>query len=129
MLNAQDRARFCELETQFQTFNERFLNSIVDTAICQGKILPTEREHWLGQLEKDFDTKTAELANAKPVLKTEFTRRFSNTNNPVTSDATELTQKIQQLVQEKMKNSGIDYDHAWQQVKTENPTLFAALQS
>jgi hypothetical protein len=97
--------------------------------VSQGKILPTEREHWLGQLEKDFDSKTAELANAKPVLKTEFTRHFSNANNQTISDAAELTKKIQQLVQDKMNNSGIDYDRAWQQVKTENPALFAASQN
>jgi hypothetical protein len=128
-LIAQDRTRFRELETQFQTFNERFLNSIVDGAICQGKILPTEREHWLDQLEKDFDTKTAELTNAKPVLKTEFSRHFSNTTNQTITGAAELTKKIQQLVQDKMKTSGIDYDRAWQQVKAENPALFSTMQT
>jgi phage I-like protein len=128
-LIAQDRIRYRELESQFQTFNERFLNSIVETAITQGKILSTEREHWLGQLEKDFETKTAELANAKPVLKTEFTRRFSNTNTTGAPDSIELTKKIQQLVQDKMKTSGIDYDRAWQQIKTENPALFTVMQT
>ncbi|MDB6036746.1 MAG: hypothetical protein JWM99_587 [Verrucomicrobiales bacterium] len=29
----------------------------------------------------------------------------------------------------KMKNSGIDYDRAWQQIKIENPQLFAFPQS
>jgi phage I-like protein len=128
-LIAQDRTRFRELESRFQTFNERFLNSIVESAITQGKILSTEREHWLGQLEKDFETKTAELSNAKPVLKTEFTRRFSNTNTASVMDSIELTKKIQQLVQDKMKTSGIDYDHAWQLIKTENPALFTAMQT
>jgi hypothetical protein len=41
----------------------------------------------------------------------------------------ELAKKIQQLVQEKMKNSGIDYNRAWQQVKTENSGLFATVQT
>ncbi|MDB6038309.1 MAG: hypothetical protein JWM99_2150, partial [Verrucomicrobiales bacterium] len=128
MLNAPGPRPLLQLETRFQSFNERFLNRIVDTAISQGKILPTEREHWRNQLEKDFDTKTAQLANAKPVLKTEFTRQFSNSSIAATSDSMERTRRIQSLVQDKMKNLGHDYDRARQEVKTENPALFASMQ-
>jgi hypothetical protein len=129
LLNAQDRARFSQLESQFQTFNQRFLNNIVDGAICQGKILPTEREHWRNQLEKDFDVKTAELANAQPVLKTQFTRQFSNSGVSASPNSFERTRKIQNLIEDKMRTHGYGYDRAWEELKAENPTLFATMQT
>jgi hypothetical protein len=45
------------------------------------------------------------------------------------TDSIELTKKIQQLVQEKMKTSGIDYGRAWKEIKMENRALFTTMQN
>lgn len=122
------RAALTTLEHQIQTLNQRFINVMVDTAVVQGKILPTEREHWVTQLANNFDAKSVELTNAKPILKTAFNRTFPNRNNRSSDDdAAEFQarqKQIKSLVNKKMTEEGIDYTAAFIALKGEHPELF-----
>jgi hypothetical protein len=93
----------------------------------QGKILPTELEHWMTQLANNFDVKSAELANAKPALQTQFQRTFNNADRTATLESKERSAKLQRLVADQMRKEGVDYDTAWQDMKKAHPEIFNSM--
>ncbi|HYE32911.1 MAG TPA: phage protease [Methylomirabilota bacterium] len=125
---AQTNRSIHHLQNQLNTLNHRFLNTLLDNAILSGKILPTEREHWLQQLDRDFDNKSLELANAKPMIKTQFSRAFRNAQGSSTADERDRRKQVSRLVEDRMRKEGVDYNTAWADVKEAHPELFNTMQ-
>ena len=94
---------------------------LVNEAVASGKILPATKEQWLKDLEEDFDVKLEVLANALPALKT---KPKTDDLGPRGAQAQSNQDKILELVNEKMTETGKDYDYAWLAVKKEHPALF-----
>jgi hypothetical protein len=97
---------------------------LLDGAIRDGKITPADRERWQAELTESFDTKVVELANAKPVIKTE-----SRTKNlGMRKETSPASSKVVELVNERMTKTNEDWTVAWAVVKRENPALFVQMQ-
>jgi hypothetical protein len=106
--------------------NERAarIGLILDGAIRDGKITAADRDTWKSGMEADFDGKVAELANAKPVMKTGA--RTENLGQRKESSA--ASDKVVELCNERMAKHGEDWTTAWAAVKREHPALFSQMQ-
>ena len=97
---------------------------LLDGAIRDGKITPADRDRWQAELTESFDAKVVELANAKPVIKT--AARTANLGQRKETSA--ASDKVVELVNERMSKTNEDWTVAWAVVKRENPALFVQMQ-
>jgi hypothetical protein len=116
--------QLAELDRRIDDLNDRFLTTLLDNAIAEARILPAERKYWQAQLATDFQTASADLANAKPKL-----NLVSRTDNlphasPLPSDPQQKSKRIQGIIKAKMTADNLSYDEAWAELKSENPGLF-----
>jgi hypothetical protein len=106
--------------------NERTarIGLLLDGAIRDGKITAAERDRWQGELTASFESKVVELANAKPVIKTEA--RTKNLGQRKETSA--ASDKVVELCNERMAKTNEDWTAAWAAVKREHPALFVQMQ-
>lgn len=106
--------------------NERTarIGLLLDGAIRDGKITAAERDRWQGELTASFESKVVELANAKPVIKTEA--RTKNLGHRKETSA--ASDKVVELCNERMAKTNEDWTAAWAAVKREHPALFVQMQ-
>jgi hypothetical protein len=123
--------RIREVETEKVTAETALANErkariglVLDGAIRDGKITAADRERVAGELEANFDTRLTELANAKPVMKTE--PRTKNLGQRKETSA--ASDKVVELCNERMAKTNEDWTTAWAAVKRENPALFVQMQ-
>lgn len=111
-----------KLKAEADLANERKarIGLLLDGAIAGGKITAADRGRWEADLGGDFEGKATELANAKPVLKTE-----SQTKNlGQRKESSAAGDKVVELCNERMAKTGEDWTAAWAALKREHPALF-----
>lgn len=111
-------------ETALANERKARIGLVLDGAIRDGKITAADRDRVAGELEADFDARLTELANAKPVMKTE--PRTKNLGQRKESSA--ASDKVVELCNERMAKTNEDWTAAWAAVKRENPALFVQMQ-
>lgn len=116
---AAERAK-ADAETALANERQARIGLLLDGAIRDGKITAADREKWAGELAANFDAKVTELANAKPVIKTEA--RTKNLGERKETSA--AADKVVELVNERMTKTNEDWTVAWAAVKREHPALF-----
>jgi len=105
---------------------------VLDNAQAAGKFTPAQRPQWAADLEKDFEAKSVELANAKPVLNTRPKTDALGTRNAdalAARDATLRRDKVLMLVNERIAKTGEVYEQAFAAIRKENPALFADMRT
>lgn len=97
---------------------------LVSNAIASGRITPAQKDQWIKDLSEQFDAKSVELSNAQPVLNVA----------PVTAGLgarkTEIQtsrDKVLTLVNQRMEQTGEDYETAFVSVRKENAALFESM--
>jgi hypothetical protein len=111
-------------QSQLASLQQRVIANIIDTAIADNRILPNERKLWQLELIEHFETASASLANAKPILK-----QAARTDNLPRRDTAALPgeqrqKRILSLVNERMRTTGTTYHEAWIQTRGDHPELF-----
>jgi phage I-like protein len=97
---------------------------LVSNAIAAGRITPAQKDQWIKDLAEQFDAKSIELSNAKPVLHVApVTAGLGSRKVELqTSRDTVLT-----LVNQRIEQTGEDYETAFASVRKENAALFEAM--
>lgn len=112
-----------ECRKQIELLNQRLIQTILDNAIANARILPIERPHWKQALANSFEVAAAELANTGPKLKTQSqTKDLPNVKPGETGE--QKQKRIISLVHEKMRAQAISYHQAWVLITSEHPELF-----
>jgi hypothetical protein len=112
-----------DLEQRISQLNDRLIQTLLDNALAQSRILPIERAHWHDALAKDFENASAALANTQQKLNS--TPRSANLIPVHAAQSSAQTQsKILSLVNERMHSTGSTYHQAWLAVREAHPTLF-----
>ena len=116
-----------KLKAEEALANERKarIGLMLDGALEAGKITAADRPRWEADLAGDFEAKATELANAKPVIKTEA--RTKNLGQRKETGA--ASSKVVELVNERMAATGEDWTPAWAAVKREHPALFEQMET
>jgi hypothetical protein len=109
------------LQSQIALLNDRLIATLLDNAITDTRILPAERNYWRAELETNFESASASLANMKPRL-----NLHSRTENlyRLVNAAPDRQRQILKLVNERMRSTSLTYDQAWLQTKQMHPELF-----
>jgi hypothetical protein len=112
-----------ECRKEISLLNQRLINTILDAAIANARILPVERRHWNDALADNFDNASAQLATATPRLKmgtlTEGLRRTK-----LAESGEQKQRNIIALVHERMRSGGLSYHQAWMAITAERSDLF-----
>jgi hypothetical protein len=95
----------------------------LDLAVKEGRLAPAEREAWATKLANNYDDGIKELETKKPTLKTSPIVGAGERRTTL-ANAQERTAKVQELVQKEMKDSGTNYETAFQRVRMANAALF-----
>jgi hypothetical protein len=120
-----EREALANVRSEIANLNSRLLTVMIDNAISDGRITPAQRESWFAELDRDFATKSVQLANTARVLKTQDSlENYARRIDPNSKDA--LQKRLQNAVQDEEKK-GKTYDQAWTHVRREYPGLFTAL--
>jgi hypothetical protein len=120
-------AEAAKLEAETALANERKarIGLLLDGAIAAGKVTAADRSRWETDLEANFEAKAPELANAKPVMKTEATTKNLGQRKEVSA----ASDKVVELVNERMAATGEEWTPAWAAVKREHPALFDQMET
>lgn len=105
---------------------------VLDNAQAAGKFTPAQRPQWAADLDKDFEGKSAELSNAKPVLNTRSATDALGARNAAAQSARDATlrrDKVLMLVNERIAKTGEAYEPAFAAIRKENPALFADMRT
>jgi phage I-like protein len=121
---AEADAAKAAVETALANERSERVTLLLDGAIRDGKITAADRERWQGELTASFDTKVVELANAKPVIKTDSRTKNLGQRKEVSA----ASDKVVELCNERMAKNNEDWTTAWAAVKRENPALFVQMQ-
>jgi hypothetical protein len=97
---------------------------LVSNAVAAGIITPAQKEQWLKDLADQFEAKSVELSNMKPVLHTRPITRDLGSRKP---EQQPLRDKILTLVNTRMSEHGEDYETAFAAVRKENAALFETM--
>jgi hypothetical protein len=126
---ATDKATAEAAKSQAETAlaNERKarIGLLLDGALAAGKVTAADRGRWEADLEADFEAKVTELANAKPVIKTEAATK----NLGQRKESSAASDKVVELVNERMTKTGEEWTPAWAAVKREHPALFVEMET
>lgn len=110
---------------QLNFANERAarIDLLLANAIGAGKITEAQKEGWRKDLTESFDSKSIELANAKPVVSTNaHTRNLGD--RKVLSDP---AQQAVTLANERMEKTGQSWDVCWKAIQRDRPDLFTQM--
>jgi phage I-like protein len=105
---------------------------LLDNAQAAGKFTPAQRPQWAADLDKDFEGKSAELANAKPVLNTRSATDALGARNAAAQSARDATlrrDKVLMLVNERIAKTGEAYEQAFAAIRKEHAALFADMRT
>lgn len=94
---------------------------IVSNAISAGIITPADKDKWLAALSENFDGKSVELSNMKPIL------HIAPVTTNLGARKTEIQttrDKVLTLVNTRMSEKGEDYETAFASVRKEHAALF-----
>ena len=97
---------------------------LVSNAVAAGILTPAQKEQWLKDLADQFEAKSVELSNMKPVLHTRPITRDLGSRKP---EQQPLRDKILTLVNTRMSEHGEDYVTAFAAVRKENAALFETM--
>jgi phage I-like protein len=126
-----DDAQAAAQNAQQQFDNERHerIELIVSTALAQGKITAADTDKWRGDLKEDFAGKSAELANAKPVIKTgAITANLGQREQAMEQGGTPGEQ-LKALANELVTSGKAkDFNAGWNLAKQQRPDLITAPQ-
>lgn len=124
---AKTAAETAKTEAETALANERKarIGLLLDGAIAAGKVTAADRERWEADLEANFEAKATELANAKPVIKTESATK----NLGQRKETKAASDKVVELVNERMAKTGEEWAPAWAAVKREHPALFDQMET
>jgi hypothetical protein len=105
------------------TIDEHLRSMVVDGAIANSKISPSQRQFWLNELKADFHNARIQLLNSKPMLKNETLQNdFSKKGQPSsTEDRTFIWNQVYKIVHDRMEAKNIPYQTAWAQIREEYP--------
>ena len=98
---------------------------LVNAAIVEGRLMPAQRDNWLGDLVNadDFDHRAGMLAGLQKQVKTESVVRDLGTRS---ASLRANQDKALELVNSKMADNGaLSYEAAFGLVRREHPELFA----
>jgi hypothetical protein len=118
------RAEKLNAETALANERKARIGLVLDGAIRDGKITAADRDRVAGELEANFDARLTELANAKPVMKTEPRTK----NLGMRKETSAAADRVVELCNERMAKTNEDWTTAWAVVKRENPALFVQMQ-
>jgi hypothetical protein len=126
-LHAANSANLGLLTPRMERLENRLITVVIDNAISSGRIAPAQRGYWTIELANNFEEKLPQLANAGKALKTDA--RLENFMAMTEQrDATKSRKKqLEKAIKAKMAD-GLTYDEAWEEIKEENPGLFASMQ-
>ena len=118
--------RVTSLTTALANERQSRIKLLVDSAVLEGRITEAERQQWTAALsnESEFEAKAAALANEKRKFKTDARTGSLGDRKSEVDQVSDLTNKVVALVNERMKNSGEDWDTAFRTVQAEKPDLF-----
>ncbi len=105
---------------------------VLDNAQAAGKFTPAQRPQWAADLDKDFEGKSAELSNAKPVLNTRSATNALGARNAAAQSARDATlrrDKVLMLVNERIAKTGEAYEQAFAAIRKEHDALFADMRT
>ncbi len=131
---ANEKKRADDAEAASKTAQEQFDNErhervelIVSTALAQGKITAADTDKWRADLKEDFAGKSAELANAKPVIKTgAITANLGQREGAMETGGTP-GQQLKALANELVKDGKAkDFTAGWTLAKKQRPDLVTA---
>jgi hypothetical protein len=112
-------------ETALANERKARIGLLLDGAIAAGKVTAADRGRWEADLEGDFEAKATELANAKPVIKTDARTKNLGQRKEVSA----ASDKVVELVNERMAATGEEWTPAWAAVKREHPALFDQMET
>lgn len=113
---ASEQAR--EAAAQLRAERQARLSLTLEVASRDGRVPPGEREAWAAGLQANPERGLAELAAARPTLKT---RPRAHNLRPRTTGTSDLAS----LARAEAEATGEPYAAAWQRLKTTRPELFA----
>lgn len=124
---AKTAAETAKTEAETALANERKarIGLLLDGAIAAGKVTAADRGRWEADLEANFEAKATELANAKPVIKTESATK----NLGQRKETKAASDNVVELVNERMAKTGEEWTPAWAAVKREHPALFDQMET
>lgn len=94
---------------------------VLDRAIAEARIAPTERAEWERKLAVDFDSAAHALANQRPLLSMgSRTRGLQESRNKANKRDTFL-----EAVAQRSAETGESFEESWQAMKRERPTYFS----
>ena len=102
----------------------RLINTVLNHALADLRILPAERDYWLHQLESNFDAVSIALANAEPKLNRRSRAENLTLINTPTPVGKTRTDQILALVNERMRATGRPFHESWIETKKNHPSLF-----
>jgi phage I-like protein len=117
-----------ELGERIGRLEKRLVAVVIDNAVSSGRIAAAQRSYWTRELAENFEEKSTELANASPALKTSARPESFAQMGDGGGEAPVRRKQLERLLKTKMDREGLSYDEAWEQVKEENPGLFASMQ-
>lgn len=122
----RDAAIAAANEARSATTSERAarVELLVSNAVAAGILTPAQKEQWLKDLAEQFEAKSAELSNMKPVMHTRPITRDLGTRKP---EQQPLRDKILTLVNTRMSEHGEDYETAFAAVRKEHAALFETM--
>ena len=103
-----------EAEKVFSNERKERIELLVNCAIADGRITPADKQKWVSSLNDDFETKSADLANAQKSLKTSSVTDGLGTRSSNTQDR---QGQILSLVNEHMEKTGQSYHDSYMAVK------------
>lgn len=105
--------------------NERTarIEMILEKALREARIRPSEKEQWASELQRNFDESLETLANAQPLLNTQ-----SRTEDLAKSQlGVSVQRQFLEAVSDRMDLTGEDFSTAWSNTKKERRDLFDRL--
>lgn len=94
---------------------------IVSNAIASGIITPAQKDQWLADLASNFEGKSVELSNMKPVVHVTAVTGGLGSRKP---ELAATRDKVLTLVNTRMSEKGEDYETAFASVRKEHAALF-----
>ena len=94
---------------------------VVSNAIAAGVITPADKDKWLADLSANFEGKSVELSNMKPILHVAPITQHLGSRKP---ELATTRDKVLTLVNTRMSEKGEDYETAFASVRKEHAALF-----
>ncbi len=112
-------------ETEVSLANERTarIEMILDEAIREARIRPSEKANWESELRENFSESLETLANARPLLNTRSCTAELAGNHFGTSGQ----RRFLEVVNDRMDRTGEDFTTAWSNAKKDRRDLFESL--